>query len=90
MPGRMWTDGPKDLRGKGYSESSLDFGYKIMPKLQLSSFYLFSSHSGPAEYYHAADINAAGVAKYGKTGVGNFQVHPLEPLSARLTLTAGF
>ncbi len=57
----MWTDGPKDPRGKGYSESNPDFGYKITPKLklQLSIFNLFSSHSGPAEYYHAADINAA-------------------------------
>jgi hypothetical protein len=30
------------------------------------------------------------VAKYGNTGVSDYQVHPLEPLSARLTLTATF
>jgi hypothetical protein len=35
------------------------------------------------------DVTAEG-AKFGKTGVGDFQVHPLEPLSARLSLTLMF
>ncbi|MCQ8279722.1 TonB-dependent receptor [Acetobacteraceae bacterium KSS8] len=86
------TDGVKYPRGKGYSETNLDVGYKLTPKLklQLSIYNLFNTHAASAEYYYATDINAAEVAKYGTSGVSDYQVHYLEPLSARLTLTAGF
>jgi hypothetical protein len=39
---------------------------------------------------YATNINAAEAAKYGTAGVNDFQVHPLEPISARFTITANF
>lgn len=86
------TDGTKYPRGKGYSETNLDIGYKITPtlKMQFSVYNLFNSHADSAEYYYATDINAAEVARFGTSGVDDYQVHYLEPLSVRLTLTARF
>jgi hypothetical protein len=86
------TDGPSSPRAKGYSETNVDVGYKLTPKirLQLSIFNLFNSKAYSAEYYYATDITQAEVAKYGTMGVRDDQVHPLEPLSARLTLTMIF
>ena len=86
------TNGTKYPRAKGYSETNLDVGYRITPKLklQLSIYNLFNSHAPAAEYYYATDINAGEFARYGTAGVADYQVHYLEPLSARLTLTVGF
>ncbi len=86
------TDGPSSPRAKGYSETNLDIGYKLTPKikLQLSIFNLFNSRAYSAEYYYPTDITQAEVAKYGTSGVSDYQVHLLEPLSARFTLTTQF
>jgi outer membrane receptor protein involved in Fe transport len=71
---------------------NLDVGYKITPKImvQISIYNLFNSHAYSAEYYYATDITKAEVAKYGTGGVNDDQVHFLEPLSARLSLTVFF
>jgi outer membrane receptor protein involved in Fe transport len=86
------TDGPSSPRARGYSETNLDVGYKLtdQTRLQLSIYNLFDQRAYSAEYYYATNITAAEVAKYGSTGVSDYQVHPLEPLSARLTLTMTF
>ncbi len=86
------TDGPATPSAKGYAETNLDMGYKFTPKLklQLSIYNLFNTHAYSAEYYYATDITPAEVAKYGTAGVSDYQVHPIEPLSARITLTALF
>jgi len=86
------TNGPTTPRAKGYSETNLEIGYKVTPKvkLRLSIFNLFNSHAYSAEYYYATDITQAEVAKYGTQGVPDDQVHRLEPLSARFTLSVLF
>ena len=86
------TNGPNSPRAKGYSETNLDVGYKITPKMkvQLTVYNLFNSHEYSAEYYYATDITKAEAAKYGNKGVSDDQVHFLEPLSARLSLTVVF
>jgi outer membrane receptor protein involved in Fe transport len=86
------TDGPSQPHAHGYTETNLDVGYKLTPKikLQLSIYNLLNSHANSAEYYYATDITEAEVAKYGTSGVNDCQVHPLEPISARVTLTALF
>jgi outer membrane receptor protein involved in Fe transport len=86
------TDGPSSPRAKGYSETNLDVGYKITPKIkvQLSIYNLLNSHAYSAEYYYATDITKAEVAKYGTAGLNDHQVHFLEPFSARLSLTVVF
>jgi hypothetical protein len=53
-------------------------------------FNLFNQKAYSSEFYYATNINAAEVAKYGTAGVNDFQVHPLEPISARFTVTATF
>jgi outer membrane receptor protein involved in Fe transport len=86
------TDGPSSPRARGYSETNLDVGYKVTDqlKVQLSIYNLFDQRAYSAEYYYATNITAAEVAKYGTAGVNDYQVHPLEPLSARLTMTMTF
>jgi|HubBroStandDraft_1064217.scaffolds.fasta_scaffold00025_25 outer membrane receptor protein involved in Fe transport len=86
------TDGPGNPRGRGYSQTNADVGYKLTDQveLQLSVYNLFDQRAYAAEFFYATDITAAEVAKFGATGVSDFQVHPLEPLSARLTLTVTF
>jgi outer membrane receptor protein involved in Fe transport len=86
------TNGPSSPRGRGYSESNADVGYKITDnvKLQGSVFNLFNQKAYAAEFFYATAITPAEVAKFGTAGVNDFQVHPLEPLSARFTLTVLF
>ena len=86
------TDGPNSPRGRGYAETNADIGYNLTDqlKLQLSIFNLLDQKAYSAEFFYATDISAAEVAKFGTTGVGDFQFHPLEPLSARLNLTYRF
>jgi len=83
------TDGPFFPSTRGYAEANLDVGYRFTPKLkaQFSVYNLFNSHADSAEYYYATDITQAEVAKYGTTGVSDYQVHPLEPISVRATVT---
>jgi outer membrane receptor protein involved in Fe transport len=86
------TDGPSDPRGRGYSETNLEVGYKITEhlKAELAIFNLFDQKAYSAEFYYATNITPAEAAKYGTAGVNDYQVHPLEPLSARFTLTMTF
>jgi outer membrane receptor protein involved in Fe transport len=86
------TDGPAKPRGSGYTETNIDVGYKLTErlKLQVSIFNLFNQKAYASEFYYATNINAAEVAKYGTAGVTDDQIHPLEPLSVRFTVTAGF
>jgi outer membrane receptor protein involved in Fe transport len=86
------TDGPANPKGAGYTETNIDIGYKFTDSLkaQIAIFNLFNQKAYASEFYYATDINAAEVAKYGAAGVNDFQVHPLEPLSARFTITANF
>ncbi len=86
------TDGPYMPRASGYAETNVDIGYKVTPslKLQMSIYNLFNTKAYSAEYYYATDITPAEVAKDGASGVNDYQVHPLEPLSVRFTVTAEF
>jgi outer membrane receptor protein involved in Fe transport len=86
------TDGPGSPRGRGYSETNADIGYTLTDwaKMRLSIYNLFDQKAYAAEFFYATDITPAEVAKFGAAGVNDFQVHPLEPLSARLTLTVTF
>jgi len=86
------TDGPANPRGHGYTETNIDVGYKITDKLkvQVAIFNLFNQTAYSSEFYYATNVNAAEAAKYGTAGVDDFQVHPLEPISARFTITADF
>jgi outer membrane receptor protein involved in Fe transport len=86
------TDGPADPRGSGYTETNVDIGYKFTDtlKLQMSIFNLFNQKAYASEFYYATNINVAEVAKHGTAGVNDYQIHPLEPISARFTLTCMF
>ncbi len=72
-------------RARGYIEVNLDAGYKINDRLkvQLGIFNLFNSHGAASEYYYTSRL-----ADEPLQGVSDHSLHPLEPLSARLSLTA--
>ncbi len=81
------SDGDKDPQDKGYSEFNADIGYKVNPhlKVQLSVFNLLNTKADSAAYYYAARLPG----EPGE-GVNDFQVHPLEPISAIVKVTATF
>ncbi len=81
------TDGPADPRSSGYSEVNLEVGYRVTPrlKLQLGVYNLFDSHADAAAYFYTSRLPGEPAA-----GVADYQVHPLEPLSARFTVSATF
>ncbi len=74
------------LRSAGYREVNLEAGYKFTDKLRLrlSIFNLFNSNANAIQYGSDFQISPTAAADFGPT------YHPLEPLSARLTLTALF
>jgi outer membrane receptor protein involved in Fe transport len=86
------TDGPSSPRGAGYAETNIDIGYKITAdlKVQLSVYNLFNTKAYASEFYYATAINPAEIARYGTAGVSDYQIHPLEPISARFAVTANF
>jgi outer membrane receptor protein involved in Fe transport len=86
------TDGPANPRGSGYTETNIDIGYRVTDnfKVQAAIFNLFNQKAYSSEFYYATNIDAAEVAKNGTAGVNDYQVHPLEPISARFTLTYTF
>ena len=61
-------------------------GYKINDrmKVQLSIFNLFNTTAAASQYAYEYQINPTAAPQTGAT------YHPLEPLSARLTLTVLF
>ena len=77
------------LRAHGYQEVNLVVGYRIDPrmKIQLSIFNLFNSNAYAMQYAYPYQISPTAAASPGEGGA---TFHPLEPLSARLTLTAYF
>jgi outer membrane receptor protein involved in Fe transport len=72
---------------RGYTEVNLDVGYHVTDslKVQLSIFNLFNTRGASSEYYYVSRLPGEPSA-----GVGDHSIHPLEPLSARLGVTATF
>jgi outer membrane receptor protein involved in Fe transport len=81
------TDGAALPKDPGYSEVNLDLGYKVTPtlKLQVSVLNLFNTRANASAFYYASRL-----AGEPSDGVRDFQVHPLEPISARFTVTKTF
>lgn len=79
-------DGEQYPQNKGYSEVNLDLGYKVNPKLkvQVGVYNLFNSKADAAAYDYTSRLVPGGPE------VTGLQVHPLEPISGRVTVTATF
>jgi len=86
------TNGPARPMAAGYDETNADIDYRVTARLtvRLAIFNLFNTRAYSAEYYYATAITPQEVARFGAAGVNDFQVHPLEPLSAKMTVTALF
>jgi outer membrane receptor protein involved in Fe transport len=74
-------------RSPGYAEVNLEIGYKATPKLkwQLDVYNLTNSRDDAADYFYVDRLPGEPAE-----GRGDLHAHPLEPLSARLKLTALF
>ena len=81
------SDGDQFPQDKGYNEVNVDLGYRVNPKLklQLSIFNLFNTKANAAAFFYTSRLPGEPA-----DGVTDFQVHPLEPISARLGVTATF
>jgi TonB dependent receptor/TonB-dependent Receptor Plug Domain len=81
------SDGDQFPRDKGYSEFNVDLGYKVNPRLkvQVSVYNLFNSKANAATFLYTSRLPGEPA-----DGVTDFQVHPLEPISARFTVTTTF
>jgi outer membrane receptor protein involved in Fe transport len=81
------SDGDKLPQDKGYSEVNLDLGYTVNRnlKVQVGVFNLFNTKANAAAFYYTSRL--PGEPSEGATDT---QVHPLEPTSARFTVTATF
>ncbi len=81
------SDGDEFPEDKGYSEFNLDVGYKLNHglKLQVSVFNLLNEKADAAAYYYTSRLPGEPL-----DGVTDMQVHPLEPRSAKLTVTKTF
>lgn len=79
------SDGDRFPEDPGYSELNLDAGYKINShlKVQLSVYNLFNTRANSSAYSYTARLPGEP-----PEGVAGFQVHPLEPISAVLKVTA--
>ena len=79
------SDGDRFPEDPGYSEFNLDAGYKINShlKVQLSVYNLFNTKANSSAYDYTSRI--PGEPADGVTGL---QVHPLEPISGVLKVTA--
>jgi outer membrane receptor protein involved in Fe transport len=79
------SDGNQDPQDSGYSEINLDVGYKLGAhlKLQVSIYNLFNTKADSAAYYYAGRLPGEP-----REGVHDFQIHPLEPISGVLKITA--
>jgi outer membrane receptor protein involved in Fe transport len=79
------SDGDQYPQDPGYSEFNLDAGYKVSAhlKVQLSIYNLFNTKANSSAYYYTSRL--PGEPPEGVTGL---QVHPLEPISAVLKVTA--
>ena len=81
------SDGDKEPKDKGYSEFNLDAGYRLNDKLkiQASIFNLFNTKADAAAFYYTSRLLGEPSG-----GVTDYQVHPLEPISVRFTISAVF
>ena len=81
------SDGDKLPQDKGYSEFNLDVSYALPHgwKLGASVFNIFNSKDNAADYYYTSRLPGEPAG-----GVDDFQIHPLEPRSARFSLTKTF
>ena len=80
-------DGDAEPVGAGFSEWNLDAAYDAGHgwKIGFSIFNLFDSKDDSAEFYYTTRLRGEPAA-----GVADFQTHPLEPRSARFSLTRMF
>jgi len=80
-------DGDEFPEDKGYSEVNVDVGYKFSDhlKAQLTVFNLTNTKANAAAYFYAARLSGEPAE-----GVEDFQVHPLEPMSAVVKVTCAF
>lgn len=85
------TDGPQYPQDGGYSEVNLDVAYDFKDgplagwKAQLGIFNILQSTDMAADYYYTSRLTGEP-----PEGVAGFQSHPLEPRSARLTISRFF
>ncbi len=73
-------------RDAGYTETNVSIGYKISKQLRagLEIFNLFDVKANSSAFFYTT------VIPDGRGPVADHQNHPLEPLSARATVTAFF
>jgi hypothetical protein len=73
------------VRSNGYSEVNLNVGRKFGPrfKARLDVFNVLNSHADAADYLYTDRLRGEPAG-----GVEDLHIHPLEPLSARLTISA--
>jgi outer membrane receptor protein involved in Fe transport len=81
------VDGEQYPRAPGYSEWNLDAGYKLNSglKFQVSVYNLLDTHADAMVYDYTARLPGEPAS-----GIDGLQVHPLEPRSARFTITKSF
>ena len=74
-------------KARGYTEINLDLGYHVTENLrvQMNIFNLLNTHGAASEYYYQSRLQGEPAE-----GLGDHQIHPLEPLSARIGVTATF
>ena len=74
-------------RDAGYTETNVDIGYKVSRSLrvQVEAFNVFDVKANAGAYYYTTVIPGDGGGP-----TADHQNHPLEPLSARLSVTAFF
>ncbi|WP_241659579.1 TonB-dependent receptor [Sphingomonas glacialis] len=81
------SDGDALPIDRGYSEWNLNIGYALPHGWQIGVgiFNLFNSRDAAADYYYTSRLPGEP-----SEGVAGFQQHPLEPRSARFSLTKTF
>ncbi|WP_236709324.1 TonB-dependent receptor [Acetobacter tropicalis] len=74
------------LRSSGYQEVNMNLGYRFNKKIKLeaSVFNVFNTRAYAAQYAYDYRLTPTAAVQTGATG------HPLEPISARLAVTADF
>jgi len=80
------VDGSEYPQDKGYSEFNLDIGYKVSRRLKVSVnvYNLLNTKANAAAFDYESQLTPT------SQPVTGLQVHPLEPTSARFTVTATF
>ena len=80
------TDGSEFPQDKGYSEVNVGVGYKVRPDLRVrvDIYNLTNSHANAAAFDYTSQLTPTSAPVTGP------QIHPLEPISARFTVSAFF